>query len=273
MRRACTQLAKKEAKAAHGKADAHQTQTSANPGEKSSLGREIHPRILLRRLLHSGIVCSRAELWLVASSVLTRRSVTACLVALLSAGADLFIGPGQLIELEIGQIFYIDHFVFCFVDGVDELVQFQVNGPGIAILCVLDEKHHEKCHNRSASINDQLPGVGKVEDWAGNGPDQDDTDRRDKRPAGAEIMRAAGGKAAEPVGMSQTRRRDGGSALNRFLGDLHGYLGSFQDRLLAVAYSAATLRSCTRFATSASFAAGSGMRRTAEGCMVAVTGP
>ena len=46
---------------------------------------------------------------------LTRRSVTACLVALLSAGADLFIGPGQLVELEIGQIFYIDHSVFGFV--------------------------------------------------------------------------------------------------------------------------------------------------------------
>jgi hypothetical protein len=95
----------------------------------------------------------------------------ACLVAFFSAGADLFIGPGQFVELEIRQIFYIDHSVFGFVYRLDELIQFQVNGPGISVLCVLDEKHHQKGHDRCASINDQLPGVGKVEDWAGNGPD------------------------------------------------------------------------------------------------------
>jgi hypothetical protein len=92
------------------------------------------------------------------------------MVALLSAGADLFIGPGQLVELELGQIFYVDHSVFGFVYRVDKLVQFQVNGPGIAVLCVLDEKHHQKGHDRCASINDQLPGVGKVEEWAGDTP-------------------------------------------------------------------------------------------------------
>jgi hypothetical protein len=140
-----------------------------------------------------------------------------------------------------------------------------MNGSGIAVLCVLDEKYHQKGHNRCASVNDQLPGVGKVEDWAGNGPDQDDTDRRNKSPAGAEVTRALGGKAAEPVGTSHIRRRDCGSRLNRFLCDLYGYFGSFYDGLRAVAYSAATFRSCTRLAISASFAAGSGMRRMAEG--------
>ena len=70
MRLACSQLAKKEPEAAYGKANAHQTKAGANPREKGSLGREIHPRILFRRLLHAGIVCSTAELWLALEALL-----------------------------------------------------------------------------------------------------------------------------------------------------------------------------------------------------------
>src|ERR1700733_6352219 len=135
---------------------------------------------------------------------------------------------------------------------MDELVQFQVNGSGIAVLGVLDEKHHQKGHNRCASVNDQLPGVGKVKDGTGDSPNQYDADCGDKSPAGAEVMRALGGKAAEPVGTSHIRR----GRLNRFLRDLHGYFGSLHNGLRAVEYSAAIFRSCTRLAISASFAAG-----------------
>ena len=117
------------------------------------------------------------------SFVLARLGVLFGPMALLSTGADTLIGSGQLVEFEIRQIFYVDHSVFGLVYCVDKLVQFQVNGSGIAVLRVLDEKYHQKGDNRRASIDDQLPGVGKVEDGAGSGPDQDDTDCRDKCPA------------------------------------------------------------------------------------------
>lgn len=70
MRLACSQLAKKEPEAAYGKANAHQTKAGTNPRQKGSLGRKIYSRILLRRLFHAGIVCSRAKIWLVLKALL-----------------------------------------------------------------------------------------------------------------------------------------------------------------------------------------------------------
>jgi hypothetical protein len=72
-------------------------------------------------------------------------------------------------------------------------------------------------------------------------------------------MGASGGKAAEPVGPRDGRR--GGDCLNRLWCDLHGYFGSLHQGLRAAAHSAATFRSSTKLAISASFAAGSGMRK------------
>ena len=88
-------------------------------------------------------------------------------MALLGAGADFFVGSGQLVELELRQILYIDHFVLCFVYCMDQLVQLQMNGSGIAVLGILDQEDHQKGDNRCASIDDQLPGIGVVEDGAG----------------------------------------------------------------------------------------------------------
>src|SRR5271170_7673970 len=101
-----------------------------------------------------------------------------------------------------------------------------MNGPGIAVLGVLDEKYHEKCDNRCASIDNQLPGIGVMEDGPGKTPGDDDRNRSDKGPAGAEIMRAARGELAEPVGARrQWRYRVKGRFLSRFLQNFHGHFG------------------------------------------------
>src|ERR1700722_15685258 len=109
-----------------------------------------------------------------ASCSLLRRNIAACLVALLSAGTDLFVGPRELVELDLRQILYVDHFVFCFIHGMDQLVQFQMNGSCIAILRILDKEYHQECNDRGAGINDQLPGIGVTENWTGKGPNYDD---------------------------------------------------------------------------------------------------
>ncbi len=119
---------------------------------------------------------------------LPRRDIAACLMALLSTGTDLFVGSGELIELDLRKVLYIDHFVFCFVYRMDQLVQFQMNGSGIAVLGILDQEDHQECDDRGAGIDDQLPGVGVMENGTGKGPDDDDPDRGNECPPGTEIV-------------------------------------------------------------------------------------
>ena len=123
-----------------------------------------------------------------------------CLVALLGADADFFVGSGKLVKLEFRQILYIDHFVLCFVHRMDQLVQLQMNRSCVTILRILDQEDHEKCDDRCAGINNQLPGIGVVEDRSGNSPSHDDADGSRKGPARAQIMRASASKPGEPVG-------------------------------------------------------------------------
>src|SRR5271155_2657537 len=114
-----------------------------------------------------------------------------------------------------------------------------MNGPGIAVLGILDEENHEKRDNRCAGIDDQLPGIGVVEDGAGKAPDDYDPDGGDKRPPGTEEVRTLRSKPAEPVGTGDHRG---------WGGDLYCNFGCFHNALRAVAYPAATLRSLTRLA-------------------------
>ena len=122
------------------------------------------------------------------SCPLPRRNIAACLLPFLSVGTDLLVGPGELVELEVRQILYVDHFVFCFIHGVDQLVQFQMDGPGIAILSILDQEYHQECNDCGAGIDDQLPGIGVMENRTGEGPDDDDPNCDNKSPSRAEIV-------------------------------------------------------------------------------------
>jgi hypothetical protein len=48
-----------------------------------------------------------------------------------------------------------------------------VNRLGIAVLGILNQKHHQKSDNRRGGIDHELPGVGKMENRSGGGPDRD----------------------------------------------------------------------------------------------------
>ena len=61
-----------------------------------------------------------------------------------------------------------------------------MNGFCIAVLRVLNEKHHQKCDDGRAGINDELPGIGKMKHRAGYSPDNDNDDRDRERPGSAQ---------------------------------------------------------------------------------------
>ena len=133
---------------------------------------------------------------------------------LLSSKAGLFrsgvfcgayVGLGQLvsfrdaIQLCIGEMLDVDHLIFCRADGVDQLVEFQVDGAGVAVLRVLDEEDHQERNNGRAGIDEELPGVGVVVDGPRNTPDEDDANRRGKGPLRAETGGREVGKVGETV--------------------------------------------------------------------------
>ncbi len=66
-------------------------------------------------------------------------------------------------EFVVGELFQIDEVIASTVKCADEFIKLQVHGFGVAVLGVLDQEHHQKCDDRRAGINDQLPRVGVME--------------------------------------------------------------------------------------------------------------
>src|SRR6266550_3820782 len=70
---------------------------------------------------------------------------------------------------------------------------------GVTVLRVLNEKHHQKCNNRGAGIDDQLPSIGEVKSRTGEGPNHDNEDGAGKRPGTAENGRRSARKKMKCV--------------------------------------------------------------------------
>src|SRR5271170_7816957 len=136
------------------------------------------------------------------SEVFRRRIAVAARIRLL----DLFVSCLQFVEFEIAEILNIDHLIPCLVDRPNQFVELQVDGAGVAVLRVLNEEDHQERNDGCACIDHQLPGVRKVKDRTGGGPDYDDHRRAGKSPFRSQPCRGPRGKASEPV--------IGGSRLN-----------------------------------------------------------
>lgn len=48
---------------------------------------------------------------------------------------------------------------------------------GIAVLGILDHKHHQEGDDRGPGVDDQLPAVVEMKNWAADGPTDDRSDR------------------------------------------------------------------------------------------------
>ena len=81
-------------------------------------------------------------------------------LSFLTLGTYFFISYRKLIQVQIGKILDVDHLVLGLVDGVDKLIQFQVDRPSIPTLSVLDQEDHQERDDRSTRIDHELPSVG-----------------------------------------------------------------------------------------------------------------
>ena len=84
------------------------------------------------------------------------------------------------------------------VVGANEFVQFEVKRPGIAVLRILDEEHHKKSDDGGAGVDDELPGVGKMEQRPARRPQDEDRHGEQKHIRMAHQLGRPAGKAAEP---------------------------------------------------------------------------
>ena len=85
-----------------------------------------------------------------------------------------------LLELFVSGVFDVGDFVVGVLHRQNELGQLDLKRLCVVVLRVLNQKNHEKSHDRRAGIDDELPGVAIVKDWATYAPHQDHRDCRQK---------------------------------------------------------------------------------------------
>lgn len=73
-----------------------------------------------------------------------------------------------------GQFFDAHEFVIRSFNSSNQLIEFGLNREPVAVLGALNEEHHQKRHDGCAGIYDELPGVGEIEKWTRNSPDEND---------------------------------------------------------------------------------------------------
>jgi hypothetical protein len=61
----------------------------------------------------------------------------------------------------------------CAIRRTDELVELDLNRGAVAVLRVLDQEHHEECHDRGRRVDHELPAVAEAEDRTADKPDAD----------------------------------------------------------------------------------------------------
>lgn len=69
----------------------------------------------------------------------------------------------QLVQILGIQVIQGHEGVLRILRGPNQFVEFQVQDVVIAILCVLDEEHHQEGDDRCGGVDDQLPGVVVIE--------------------------------------------------------------------------------------------------------------
>src|SRR5260370_6237142 len=100
--------------------------------------------------------------------------------------ADSFKLALQFFEVFVGKLFKIDQFVSGVFKRANDFIQFQMNGLGVPVLRVLNQKDHQERDDCRGGIDDQLPGVGKMEHRSGQEPDYDYKYSSDKSPGASE---------------------------------------------------------------------------------------
>src|SRR5262245_17869429 len=107
-------------------------------------------------------------------------------VGLSAAVGGLFVDTlellPQMLNLVIIQILQVNQARACALNAANQLIQLELDGHGVPVLCVLDEEDHQERDDGGAGIDRKLPGVGAVKERPSDTPDQDEGDGNEKRP-------------------------------------------------------------------------------------------
>jgi len=117
------------------------------------------------------------------------RGMVAIVSIVLRFSADALELFFELFQILVRKLFKIDQFISRAFDGTNDLIKFQMNGFGIAVLGVLNQEHHEEGNDRGGGVDDELPRVGEMKSRASEAPHGDDEDGSSKSPGAAENNR------------------------------------------------------------------------------------
>jgi len=84
-------------------------------------------------------------------------------------------------------------------NGADELIQLQLNRPGIPVLGILDHEDHEEGDDRGGGVDDELPCVGEVKMGSHGGPDDNDEARDQEHLSRPDDVRATACEFPKPL--------------------------------------------------------------------------
>src|SRR5690242_9318575 len=87
--------------------------------------------------------------------------------------ADDFKPLRKSFEFRVREAFNMHHFVTSMRNGMDDLVELQVNGARVTVLRVLNEEDHQESDNRGGRVHHELPGVRIMEVRASDAPQND----------------------------------------------------------------------------------------------------
>src|SRR6185437_13998588 len=112
--------------------------------------------------------------------------------------ADSFVLLFQFVQLFVRELFHVDQIIAGGIVGAYEFIQLQVDGFSIAVLGVLDEKHHQEGNQAGCCIDYQLPCIRVMKIAARQPPEDQDGNRGEKHRRMADELRGSGGESAEP---------------------------------------------------------------------------
>src|SRR5271166_4772437 len=126
-------------------------------------------------------------------------------VRMLRLGAA-FASAADFLDLLLGQMLDADEGIMGLAHP-NELVQLDLNGGGIPVLCVLDQEHHQEGDDGRPCVDDKLPRIRKIKEWPADRPHDDGGDRKSKHPCASDLARGGvGNTGKEPVeGMASVR--------------------------------------------------------------------
>ncbi len=80
----------------------------------------------------------------------------------------------------------------------NQFVKLKMKRLGVTVLRILNEEDNQKSQKTGGSINDQLPCVGKMENWPADSPDNKSHDGSQEHHGMSNEPGGLAGKAAEP---------------------------------------------------------------------------